>query len=91
MVGFIDRGTEYKDQQVMLQLCTTLEKCVQFQWPDNWKDVEALEWMQKRFITMLPGLQGISYMERLDKLVLFSLEWRSETPNRSIKHFERRK
>ena len=33
--------------------------------------------MQKRFTRMLPGLEGMSYKERLDKPGLFSLEWRT--------------
>ena len=32
--------------------------------------------MQKRFTRMLPGLDGLSYKERLDRLGLFSLECR---------------
>ena len=36
--------------------------------------MEALERVQKRFTRMLPGMEGISYEERLEKLGLFSLE-----------------
>ena len=72
---------EYKSQDVMLQLYKTLvrpylEYCVQFWSPHYRKDVEALERVQKRFTRMLPGLEGMSYKERLDKLGLFSLERR---------------
>ena len=39
--------------------------------------MEALERVQKRFTGMLPGMGGISYEERLEKLGLFSLvQWR---------------
>ena len=38
--------------------------------------MEALERVQKRFTRMLPGMEGISYEERLEKLGLFSLERR---------------
>jgi len=39
--------------------------------------VEALERVQKRLTRMLPGVEGISYEERLEKVGLFSLErWR---------------
>ena len=39
--------------------------------------MEALERVQKRFTRMLPGIEGISDEERLEKLGLFSLEqWR---------------
>ena len=51
-----------------------LEYCVQFWSPHYWKDVGALERVQKRFTRMLPGLEDISYEEMLDKLSLFSLE-----------------
>ena len=38
--------------------------------------MEALERVQKRFTRMLPGMEDISYEERLEKLGLFSLERR---------------
>ena len=53
-----------------------LEYSVQFWSPHYQKDVEALERVQKRFTRMLPGLEGICYEERLEKLGLFSLERR---------------
>jgi len=79
MLAFIGRGFEYKNWQVMLQLYRTLvrthlEYCVQFWSPHYQKDVDTLERVQKRFTRMLPGLEGISYEERLDKLALLSLE-----------------
>ena len=51
-----------------------LEYGVQFWLPCYWKDAIKLERMQKGFTRMLPGLKGLSYRERLDKLGLFSLE-----------------
>ena len=36
--------------------------------------MEALERVQKRLTRMLPGVEGMSYKERLDKPGLFSLE-----------------
>eukprot|EP00061_Rhincodon_typus_P002350 g17290.t1 len=43
----------------------------------NWqKDVVALQRVQKRFTSMLPGMEDISYEERLEKLGLFALERR---------------
>ena len=38
--------------------------------------MRTLERVQKRFTRMLPGMEGISYEERLEKLGLFSLERR---------------
>ena len=52
------------------------ENCVQFWSPYYRRDIIKLERMQKRFTSMLLGLDGLSYKERLDKLGLFSLERR---------------
>ena len=79
MLAFI--GIEFKNWQVTLQLYRILvrphlEYSVQFWSPHCQKDVEALERVQKRFTRMLPGMEGISYEERLEKLGLFSQERR---------------
>eukprot|EP00061_Rhincodon_typus_P007136 g28500.t1 len=42
----------------------------------RWKDVIALEGVQRRFTRMLPRMEYFSDEERLDKLRLFSLEQR---------------
>ena len=81
MLAFIGRGIEYKSCRLMLQLYRTLvrphlEYCVQFWSPYYRKDVETLERVQRRFTRMLPGMEGLSYEERLEKLGLFSLERR---------------
>eukprot|EP00061_Rhincodon_typus_P012903 g38943.t1 len=44
--------------------------------PHYRKDVEALERVKKWFTRMLPGLEGMSYKERLEKLGSYSLEQR---------------
>jgi len=81
-IAFIGLSIEYKCWEIMLQLYTTLvrphlENCVQFWSPHYQKDMEALEGVQRRFTGMLPGLEGVGYEERLNKLGLFSLErWR---------------
>eukprot|EP00061_Rhincodon_typus_P005649 g25423.t1 len=73
---------EYMGWDVMLQLYRTfvrplLEYCIQFWSPCYRKDVIKLERVQKRFTSMLLGLEGLSYRERLNRLGLFSLEhWR---------------
>ena len=54
----------------------TLGILAQFWSPYFRKDIIKLERVQKRFTRMLPGLDGLSYKERLDKLGLFSLERR---------------
>eukprot|EP00061_Rhincodon_typus_P014780 g42064.t1 len=40
------------------------------------KDIIKLEWGQKRFTRVLPGMEGLSYKERLDRLRPFLLERR---------------
>lgn len=42
--------------------------------PQDKKGVELLEWIQKRAMKMLRGLEHLSYEESLRELALFSLE-----------------
>ena len=81
MLGFIGQNIEYRSWDVLLKLYKTLlrphlEYCVQFWSPYYRKDIIKLERVQKRFTRMLPGLDGLSYKETLDRLGLFSLESR---------------
>ena len=81
MLRFIGQNIEYRNWDVLLKLYKTLvrphlEYCVQFRLPYYRKDIIKLERAQKRFTRMLPGLDGLSYKERLDRLGLFSLECR---------------
>ena len=75
--GVVSREREGGDCAPLLSSCEAhLECCIQAWGPQYRKDVELLEWVQRRATKMIRGLEHLSYEERLRELGLFRLEKR---------------
>ena len=82
ILGYIKRSVTSRSRDVILPLYSALvrphlENCIQFWGPQHKEDMELLEWVQRRAIKMIRGLENLSYKDRLRELVMFSLEMRS--------------
>ena len=81
VLGMISRTVMYKNPNILTRLYKSLvrpqlEYGVSAWLPHYVKDRERLERVQHRFTRMVPGLKGLKYGERLERLNLMSLEKR---------------
>ena len=81
IVGFIKQSVTTRKPQTMVKLFSSLvrpilEYAAPFWSPHLCKDIDMLENVQRRFTRLISGFENIDYKNRLDRINLFSLEYR---------------
>jgi len=81
ILGCTKRSVASRSRQVVLPLYSSLvrphlESCIQLWSPQHRKDMDLLEWVQRRTTEMIQGLEHVSYEDKLLEFELFSLKKR---------------